>query len=126
MTQPELFTDANGVMPMIGWQLPPLPTFARTSETSRQAAIAKYDRRDSLVQRELILSFIRERGDYGATREEIQTWFKLSGDSVRPRVKELLGEAKGWTTARIRVSELTRKTASGNKAEVLVENKEGV
>jgi len=105
---------------------PPLPTFARTSETSRQAAIAKYDRRDSIVQRELILSFIRERGDYGATREEIQTWFKLSGDSVRPRVKELLGEARGWMTARIRVSELTRKTVSGNRAEVLVINEEGV
>ena len=104
---------------------PPLPTFARTSKTSRQAAIAKYDRRDSLVQRELILSFIRERGDYGATREEIQVWFKLSGDSVRPRVKELLGQAKGWTAPRIRVSGVTRKTVSGNRAEVLVRNKEG-
>ncbi len=99
---------------------PPLPAFATGSATSRQAAIAKYDKRDSLIQRELILSFIREREDYGATREEIQQWFHLSGDSVRPRVKELLGEAKGWTEARIRLSGATRKTASGNKAEVLV------
>ena len=119
MTQQELFATSTS-------PAPPLPTFARKSETSRQAAIAKYDRHDSLVQRELILSFIRERGDYGATREEIQTWFKLSGDSVRPRVKELLGQAKGWTAPRIRVSELTRKTVSGNRAEVLVENKEAI
>ena len=125
MTQTEMFTQSGNVL-MPAPREHPLPAFAPGSKTSRQAAIAKYDRRDSIVQRELILSFIRERGDYGATRKEIQTWFKLSGDSVRPRVKELLGQAKGWTAPRIRVSELTRKTVSGNRAEVLVINEEGV
>lgn len=99
---------------------PPLPTFARNSKTSRQAAIAKYDKRDSIIQREFILSFIREREDYGATREEICKWFGLSGDSVRPRVKELLGEIKGFTVARIKRTTGSRATEAGNQAEVLV------
>jgi len=109
MTQTDLFDKA-----------PPLPTFACNSETSRQAAITKYDKRNSIIQREFIMSFLRERKTYGATREEIQHRFKLSGDSVRPRVKELLGEAKGWADVRIKLSGETRKTASGNNAEVLV------
>lgn len=99
---------------------PPLPTFAPGSETSRKAAIAKYDKHDSTIQWEFILSFIRERGGYGATREEIQKWFGLSGDSVRPRIKELLAEAKGWTEPRIKRTTGSRPTEAGNQAEVLV------
>jgi hypothetical protein len=98
----------------------PLPPFARNSETSRQAAIAKYNAGTGKSQREMIYRWIKFRGDTGATREEIQEHLELSGDTVRPRVCELLGAAKGHTVPKIRLSGETRKTKSGIKAEVLV------
>jgi len=59
-------------------------------------------------------------GDKGQTREEIAEKLELSGDTVRPRVKELLGEAKNWTDPLVRRNGETRKTKSGLSAEVLV------
>jgi len=97
----------------------PLPPFARNSETSRQAAIDKYDAETAGSQREMIYRFIRFMADRGATREEIQDNLELSGDTVRPRVKELMGEAKGYVEIRIRRNGQTRKTHSGLNAEVL-------
>lgn len=98
----------------------PLPPFARNSKTSRHAAIKKYDAENSGNQRELILQWIRFCGDKGATREEIESSCELDGNTVRPRIKELLGEAKGWTVPLLRRSGETRKTKSGLDAEVLV------
>jgi hypothetical protein len=97
-----------------------LPTFAAGSETSREAAIAKYDAKTAPSQREMIYRLIMFSGDKGQTREEIAEKLELSGDTVRPRIKELLGEAKNWTNPLIRRNGETRKTKSGLNAEVLV------
>ena len=98
----------------------PLPTFAPGSETSRQAAIDKYDRHNSKNQRDTIYRLVKFRGEQGATREEIQEALEMSGDTVRPRCKELLGEMQSWPNALIKRNGETRKTKSGNSAEVLV------
>lgn len=97
-----------------------LPPFARNSETSRQAAIEKYSSGNAPCQREMIYRLIRFAGDKGQIREEIAEKLDLSGDTVRPRIKELLGEAKGWPDPFIRRNGQTRKTKSGLNAEVLV------
>ena len=91
-----------------------LPPFARNSETSRQAAIDKYDAETAGSQRELIYRLIRFMGARGATREEIQDKLELSGDTVRPRVCELL------KAGLIKLAGMTRKTKCGKQAEVLV------
>jgi len=96
-----------------------LPPFARNSNTSREAAVEKYKRGDARSQRERIFEFIRKSADTGATRTEIHYALDLEGDTIRPRVKELLGEAKGFTTTRIRRNGETRLTKSGLNAEVL-------
>lgn len=98
----------------------PLPPFARRSETSRQAAIAKYDAGTAPSQREIIYRLIMFAGDKGQTREEIAEKLELSGDTVRPRIKELLGEAKHWPDPFIKRNGETRKTKSGLSAEILV------
>jgi len=99
----------------------PLPPFARHSETSRLAAIKKYDRHNSHRDREEIYRYIETQGAFGATREEIEDNVYLrSMNSYRPRIKELLAEMKGYTEVRIRRNGATRKTKCGNNAEVLV------
>ncbi len=98
----------------------PLPAFAANSDTSRQAAIEKHKRGNSTSQRERIYAEIARAGTDGLTREQIQNITGLSGDTVRPRVKELLGEAKGWTVPRIKVADKPGKTKSGMAAEVLI------
>ena len=99
----------------------PLPPFARHSETSRLAAIKKYNRHNSHRDREKIYDFLVARGVYGATREEIERNVHLrSTNSYRPRIKELLGEMKGHTEVRLKRNGATRKTKCGNNAEVLV------
>ena len=125
MTQKELFDISYApVTGKVAFTPPqahdPLPTFAPGSETSRQAAIAKYDAGSSPSQREMIYRLIMFAGDKGQTREEIAEKLDLSGDTVRPRVKELLGEAKGWPDALIKRSGETRATKSGLRAEVLL------
>jgi len=110
----------------------PLPPFARDSDTSRQAAVEKYDAGNTKNQREIIYRWIKFCGDKGATREEIQDRLGLSGDTVRPRVCELLGTAKGYPEIRLTVKlvlknvkgeeklvPVTRKTKSKLDAEVL-------
>lgn len=93
-----------------------LGPFARESETSRKAALANYPRQGS--QRWRILILLRRVEDEtppgrprGLTREEVGLRLGLTGDSVRPRVRELIeGE---W----IEESEdLTRRTHLGNDA----------
>ena len=128
MTQSELFSISphGTVAPIVGriTQLThePLPPFARESETSRQAAIAKYDAHNSKNQRETIYRWIKFRGAQGATREEIADALDMSGDTVRPRVWELMGAGskQGRAAAAITRNGKTRKTKSGMKAEVLI------
>ena len=85
--------------------------------TSKRAAINK--RPTASAQRERVYRYLAECGSYGATREEIQEALGLSGDSVRPRVKELLGW--GQRPQRLAVIPgVTRVTRSGQRAEVLV------
>jgi len=123
MTQTEMFTQSGNVL-MPAPREHPLPTFARESETSRQAAIAKYDRNNGPTQRAKIYGMICEAGMRGMTREEIETATGFSGNTVRPRLKELMCEAKGWNYRRAFVQRNgeTRKTVSGNGAEVLVKS----
>lgn len=118
--QPDLFDRPAPAAATVEHE--PLPVFAAGSETSRQAAISLYDRGNAPTQRERVFEFIKSCDDYGATREEIEFHFNLLGDSIRPRVKELLGEIGRWTTARIKRKDksFNRKTRFGNQAEVLI------
>lgn len=80
-------------------------------ETSREAAEA-ITADCSRLQR-AVLAFLQLRSDYGATRQEIEQCLNLTGNTVRPRIKEL--EAKGL----IEVTEATRLTSSGRRANVI-------
>lgn len=79
--------------------------------TSRAAAEAIAP--TAATTRELVFEFIAAAGAAGATREEIQTGLNLAGDTVRPRVWELIG------SDRVEVTTETRKTLRGRAAEVL-------
>lgn len=85
-----------------------LGPFARDSKTSRQAALDTYPRQGS--QRERILSSLAEAP---ATRDELVIRLRLRGNTVRPRVRELI--QGGWVVE----TEQTRKTATGSEASVL-------
>lgn len=100
----------------------PLPPFAAGSETSRQAAIAKHDAGDAISQQSRIYELLCAAGAKGMIREEIEQATGLDGNTVRPRLLELLGEAKGYTAdpPYVRRSGKTRKTSKGRNAEVLV------
>lgn len=89
-----------------------LGPFSAESETSRLAALANYPHSGS--QRHRILVEIVRSGLTGRTREELSEKLGLSGNSVRPRVKELL--EGDWLEVGIGV----RKTPMGNDSEVLV------
>lgn len=103
-----------------------LGPFVRDSETSRQAALANYPKQGS--QRDLLLTALFERyrgGRHGATRDELAEETGLSPNTVRPRCVEL--RAGGWIGAAASTdsddgmaAEETRRTASGQEAEVLV------
>jgi hypothetical protein len=69
--------------------------------------------------RERVYDFLEHRGAYGATREELAAGLPpLSGDTIRPRVWELLGN-NGFPR-RITETATTRPTKSGRNARVLV------
>jgi hypothetical protein len=80
--------------------------------TSRAAAHAA--RGSAKAQRLLVLGALRNAGDAGLTREDLQYLLDLPGDSVRPRVWQLLQQGL------IAVSDRQRATFSGRIAEVLV------
>jgi hypothetical protein len=86
------------------------------STTSRQAAVAIVDH--AAAQRELVMQHIRAAGVHGLTRKEIEAATGLSGDSVRPRCWELLGN--GGHPVRLAISDEVRRTASGRPCEVLL------
>lgn len=88
--------------------------FAKDSTTSRAAALEVYPRAGS--QRMRVLNALLAQPQ---TREGLEKATGLGPNSVRPRVKELIDG--GWV--RVAVDSggnvLTRKTAAGNKSEVL-------
>ncbi len=64
--------------------------------------------------RRKVYSYIRSKGSYGATDQEIQMGLSLDSNTARPRRWELCREGK------IRRSGQTRKTVSGREADVWV------
>jgi hypothetical protein len=83
--------------------------------TSIAAAASVADR--VATQRLAVLGVIAAT-PHGLTREEIADALHLGGDTVRPRVWELMGN--NGHGAQIRESGERRKTRSGRNAEVLV------
>lgn len=64
-----------------------LPPFQRTSDTSREAAIAAYPRVGT--DKHAIVEFVRARGETGATQNEIELRLGLPRSTVCARVNEL-------------------------------------
>ena len=81
------------------------------SPTSRAAAEQIEPTAHTL--RAKVLEFIRSQDHHGATRQEIEAALQISGDTIRPRCKELL--AMGL----IRETTRTRPTVAGRSAVVL-------
>lgn len=101
----------------------PLPLFLATphpqpapyvqgSETSRAAA--QHVGNATGAMREAVLRFLADRGDEGATDEEIGSALRLGGSTARPRRVELV--AAGC----VRDSGKRRPTTSGRAATVWV------
>jgi len=89
-----------------------LPPYEKTSQTSKEAAESITDRLGELQSE--VLEFIRSKGDYGATADECETSLQMSGNTLRPRKREL--ELKGMIVP----LGIQRKTISGRLAEVYV------
>lgn len=85
-----------------------------TNHTPTSDAAAVAIEPSAATLRGVVLRFIEQQGNYGATREEIQLGTGLGGDTVRPRVWEL------EKAALVKGSGITRPTKSGKQAEVLV------
>jgi hypothetical protein len=83
----------------------PLPLFeppAQPVDTSLAAAAKIQDHTNRI--REAVFQFIRVQGARGATAGELEHALALSGSTVRPRLRELQGDAswaKGKLPARI-------------------------
>ena len=93
----------------------PLP-YQTHSATSAEAAVRKGP--SASIDRERVLLFLRERGEIGATDEQIQNHLGMAGDTERPRRVELL-------RAGLVKPEGVRKTRTGRDATVwVVVNKE--
>jgi len=97
---------------------PPVPEprapFVRGSQTSREAAREIGPHLNALEL--VVLEFIRDRGDYGATDEELQGETGLRPDTSRARRVELRDRAL------VRDSGQRRLTDSGRQAVVWVAN----
>jgi len=91
----------------LGDQLGP---FARDSETSRQAALDAFPRQHTL--RWYVLLAVGKAPN-GATRDELERILGLSGNTIRPRVAELV---RGDFLVE---SDETRPTQNGSQAAVL-------
>lgn len=87
-------------------------------ETSRKAALNAYPRTGT--QRARVLALLRVKGTAGMTRWEIEHAMGLSGNSIHPRVLELIAGGFAAETDR------TRKTPSGNDAAVVVATEKGL
>lgn len=84
------------------------PPYARTSETSREAAESIKPSLGRL--QEAIFMFIRDAGEHGATADEIHRETLLAGNTIRPRLLELIESGK------IEKTDVKRKTQSGRNA----------
>lgn len=80
--------------------------------TSIAAADSITESADTLRAR--VLAYVVSRGAMGATREEIEVGTGIGGNTVRPRVRELIRDL------RLVESGLMRSTCSGRLAVVLV------
>lgn len=94
-----------------------LGPFARESETSRQAALDAYPRQGSQRHRILTVFVSQLVGTDGSragyTREELERITNLSGNTIHPRVQELI--QGGF----IEETDRTRRTRNGSEAVVL-------
>lgn len=88
------------------------PPFQRSSATSEAAAASVEEHVEAQAER--IVAFLRERGPYGATREEIAIALGIRLSSVCGRVARLMALHE------IRESTRKRATSSGREAFVLV------
>lgn len=79
--------------------------------TSVAAADMKQDRGTAQLDRLRVLAFIRERGERGATDEEMQIGIPLAGNTQRPRRWELAMDGTIYKDG-------TRSTTSGGKAAI--------
>lgn len=116
----ERVAEANVLMDLDEKKLGP---FARESETSRKASLMAYPKQG--IARHRILQELEKqdaaqtyysgtvRGPRGLTRDELARSLKMSPNTVRPRVKELI--EGGWVAR----SEHTRKSDAGLDAELL-------
>jgi hypothetical protein len=99
------------------------------TETSREAAESVVDTAEA--DRWRVLRFVASRGDYGATRQEIEAALSIGGDSVRPRVWECVEVEQVRRHFGVNEPLLTapghkRKTASGRSAFVLLATLAGI
>lgn len=90
----------------------------RGKATSKRAALDNWPRSGS--QRARILAMLLAVPSFGMTREEIVEGSGMSGDTVRPRVLELI--AGGWLIE----TEHTRPTRKGNDSVVLLASQKAV
>ena len=89
-----------------------LPPRQVGSPTSTAAAVAVIPH--AQAQRDRIEAYLKARGAWGATRDEMETDLRLSGDTVRPRCREL------EKLTRVVNSGRTRLTRSGHAAAVYI------
>lgn len=97
-----------------------LGSFARNSETSRQAALAVYPRQGTDRWKILyLLDLASKSGMPGHTRDEMARHVGLPGNTVRPRVRELMDG--GWIEqARDEDGKLIRRLSdAGHPADVV-------
>jgi len=95
--------------------------YVRGSETSLAAAIDNLPRAGT--QRRVVYDWIARYSEFpydGITRDELEAVSGLTGNTIRPRVREL--EEEGF----IEETDRTRKTRSGSMATVLVATNVGV
>lgn len=64
------------------------------TQTSRAAAVAVEASGKATTDRAKVLECIKRAGERGITRADIQATTGIGGDTVRPRVHELLGKQK--------------------------------
>ncbi len=91
---------------------PDTPPCQNRSRTSRAAANALGERAESHFVR--YLSWLRERGEYGATDDEAQSALSMAGSTQRPR------RVKAVELGLVRDSGRERKTRAGRSAVVWV------
>jgi hypothetical protein len=104
MTQQTLF-DTRTIADGVTIYSPPAQ---RHSVTSKQAADSLEPQRLNDLQRQ-VMAFLRQRGDLGATDEEMQLGIPMAPSTQRPRRVELVG--RGMV-----VEAGVRKTTSGRNA----------